>query len=113
MEIRFTDKKLEELANNFKKCQKVMGTLRALLYNKRLDNLRKATTLEDTRNIPGNFHQLKTNRKGQWACDLDQPYRLVFKPIESPIPVNNNGQYIWIEITSIEIIEIINYHKEK
>lgn len=113
MEIKFSDKKLAKLANDYKKCQKEMGAQRALLYNKRLDNLRKAVTLEDTRNLPGNFHELKTNRKGQWACDLDQPYRLVFTPVERPIPIKESGQYIWIEITSVEIIEIINYHKEK
>lgn len=90
-----------------------MGALRSLLFNKRLDNLRKATSLEDIRNLPGNYHELKANRKGQWACDLDQPYRLVFTPAEKPIPINESGQYIWIEITSVEIIEIINYHKEK
>jgi proteic killer suppression protein len=113
MEIKFTDNKLEKLANDYKKCQMVMGAQRAKLYNIRLGDLHKATTLEETRYLPGNFHELKATRKGQWACDLDQPYRLVFTPIERPIPVNDNGQYSWIEITSVEIIEIINYHKEK
>ena len=69
-------------------------------------------TLEDVRYMPGNYHELKNQRKGQWACDLDQPYRLVFTPHEDPIPVNNDGQYIWSEIKGVEIIEIINYHKE-
>ena len=62
----------------------------------------------------GFYYQcLKENLKIQWSCDLDQPYRLIFTPQESPIPLNEDGQYIWIEITAIEIIEIINYHKEK
>jgi len=56
---------------------------------------------------------LKNNRKGQWACDLDHPYRLIFTAAENPIPINRQGQYKWIEIIGIEIIEIINYHKEK
>ena len=113
MEIKFADKKLNKLADDYKKCQKEMGAQRAKLYFIRLGDLAKATTLEDVRYLPGNFHELKSTRKGQWACDLDQPYRLVFTPIVRPIPVNDNGQYIWIEITSVEILEIINYHKEK
>ena len=113
MEIRFSDRKLEKLANDYKKCQREMGAQRALLFNKRLDSIRKAATLEDMRYLPGNFHELKADRKGQWACDLDQPYRLVFTPVERPIPINRSGQYNWTEITSVEIIEIINYHKEK
>jgi proteic killer suppression protein len=48
-----------------------MGQQRARLYNIRLGDLAKATTLEDVRNLPGNYHELKKNRKGQWACDLD------------------------------------------
>ena len=35
--------------------------------------------------------------KGQWACNLDQPYRLIFVPQENPIPTNEDGKCIWIE----------------
>ena len=55
---------------------------------------------------------MRENRKGQWACDLDQPYRLIFEPHENPIPTNEHAQYIWLEIKGVEIVEIVNYHKE-
>lgn len=87
-----------------------MGQLRAKLYNKRLGDLANAETLEDVRNLPGNYHELKENRKGQWACDLDQPYRLIFEPHEYPTPTNEAGKHIWREIKSVEIIEIKDYH---
>ena len=111
MEITFDDNKLKKLANDYRKCQKVMGPQRARLYNIRLGDLTKAKTLEDVRNLPGNYHELKANRKGQWACDLDQPYRLIFEPYENPIPINTAGKYIWFEIKGVEIIGIINYHE--
>lgn len=41
---------------------------------------------------------------------LDQPYRLIFEPHEDPIPIDDNGKYIWIEIKGVEIKEITNYH---
>lgn len=113
MEITFTDKKLEKLANDDRKLVKEFGKLRAEKIKARLAQLRFAATLEDVRNLPGNYHELTSNRKGQWACDLDQPYRLVFTPHENPIPSNKHGQYIWLEITGVEIIEVVNYHKEK
>ena len=113
MEITFTDKKLEKLANDERKLVKEFGKLRAEKIKARLTQLRFAATLEDVRNLPGNYHELTNNRKGQWACDLDQPYRLVFTPHENPIPSNKHGQYIWLEITGVEIIEVVNYHKEK
>jgi len=110
VKITFNDKRLEKLANNYKKCQREMGQTRARFYNKRLGDLRNACTLEDVRHLPGHYHELSGNRKGQWACDLDQPYRLVFTPHEKPIPTDNAGKYIWMEIKGVEIIEIANYH---
>lgn len=113
MEITFSDKKMEQLANDDRKLNKEYGKIRADKIRSRLAQLKFATTLEDVRYLPGNFHELVGNRKGQWACDLDQPYRLILTPKEKPIPANKAGQYIWIEIKAIEIIEVINYHKNK
>lgn len=79
----------------------------------RLSQMSTAKSLEDVRYLPGNFHELKGDRKGQWACDLDQPYRLVFTPHEDPIPENEDGQYIWAEIHGVEVLEVVNYHKER
>lgn len=113
MNISFTDKDLRKWANDDRKARKDLGKLRAELYKLRLTQLQDAITLEDVRYLPGNYHELKNTRKGEWACDLDQPYRLIFRPLENPIPENDDGQYIWSEITGVEIVEIINYHKEK
>lgn len=113
MKITFADTKLEKLVNDNRKMLKEFGKLRATILIRRLTQLEDAANLEEVRNLPGNYHELRNNRKGQWGCDLDQPYRLVFTPHENPIPTNADGQYIWLEITGIEVIEIINYHKEK
>ena len=110
MNITFENKKLEKLANDDRKMKAELGKLRAERYKQRLSDLHSASTLEDVRNLPGNYHELKENRKGQWACDLDQPYRLIFEPHENPIPTDTSGNYIWIKILGVEIIEITNYH---
>jgi len=110
VEITFGNKKLEKCANNDKLALKELGKRRAELYKDRLDDMKASLTLEDTRNLPGNFHELTKNRKGQWSCNLDHPYRLIFKPNENPIPINKDGQYIWIEIVGVEIVEIVDYH---
>ena len=113
MKITFAVKKLENLANDDRKMLAALGKIRATILRRRLAQLENATTLEDVRNLPGNYHELNNDRKGQWGCDLDQPYRLVFIPHETPIPSNSDGQYIWIEITGLEVLDIVNYHKEK
>lgn len=110
MDITFKDKILRKCANDLRKLQQAFGERRARLIQLRLDDMRAAETLEDVRHLPGRFHELTNDRKGQWACDLDQPYRLIFEPHENPIPVNDDGQYIWLEIRGVEIIEITDYH---
>lgn len=98
------------MANKDKLAQKHLGMVVAKRFKMRLDDLQAAQTLEDVRNLPGKYHELVGNRKGQWACTLDHPYRLIFTPHESPIPINEDGQYLWIEILGVEIIEIEDYH---
>jgi len=113
MEIKFSDKKLEKIVNDDKKLLKEFGQIRAAIIRRRLTQLEDATSLEDVRSLPGKWHELTGDRKGQWACDLDQPYRLIFRPQEKPIPTDEHGKYIWIEIKGVEVTEITNYHKEK
>ncbi len=113
MNITFADKKLQKLVSDDRKMQKELGQPRAKILRRRLTQMQDATTLEDVRDLPGKYHELTGNRKGQWACNLDQPYRLIFTPHETPIPTNEGGQYIWTEVLGIEVIKIINYHKEQ
>lgn len=110
MEVFFQSKNLEKIALSEKKCIKKLGALRGNLFLQRIQDLYTACTLEDVRFLPGHYHELTGDRKGQWACDLDQPYRLIFKPHEDPIPTDKNGKYIWVEIQGVEIVEIKNYH---
>ncbi len=113
MKITFADKKLEKLIIDDRKLLREFGRIRAAKVKTRLDQLNAIFSLEEARYISGNYHELKGTRKGQWACDLDQPYRLIFVPHEKPIPVNESGQCVWVEILGVEVIEITNYHKEK
>ena len=110
MDILSQDKKLGLYVENASKAQKDLGQKRAMLFAKRIAQIAAADSLEDLRNVSGHYHELKDNRKGQWACDLDQPYRLIFEPHDKPVPTDDNGRYIWIEIKGVELIEITNYH---
>ena len=85
MNITFDNKKLQKIVNDDRLIVKELGKLRAEKLRARLIQLKFAKTLEDVRSLPGNYHELTGDRKGQWACDLDQPYRLVFEPHEDPI----------------------------
>ena len=110
MNLNFSDNKLEKYANNDRTGSKKLGEKRFKKYKQRLDQLKASKTLEDVRFQPGRFHELTSDRKGQWACDLDHPYRLIFEPQENPIPIDSDGKYIWVEVKGVEIIEIDDYH---
>lgn len=113
MNITFSDKNLKKMVHDERKMLRELGKIRAAKLVQRLTQLHIAQTLEDVRHLPGTFHELIGDRKGQWACDLDQPYRLILTPHEDPIPVNRHGQYNWKEIQGIDVMEIINYHKQQ
>ena len=96
MEIYFEDPKLLELASDEKKAIRKLGKLQSKLFLRRLDYL------------PGNFHLLKHERHGQWACNLKHPYRLIFEislfeKENKVLKEAANGYYV-------TIIEIIDYH---
>jgi len=110
MKIIFRNNKLRKQANNDHLLIRAYGKERALRIKQRLDDLLAAETLEAVRYLPGKYHELKGKRKGQIACDIGHPYRLIFRPVANPLPINNDGQLIWSEITIIEIIEIVDYH---
>ena len=63
MEITFADKTFGKLANNDRKLLREYGKLRAEKIRIRLAQLRFATTLEDVRNLPGNYHELTNEGK--------------------------------------------------
>jgi proteic killer suppression protein len=110
MDVTISDRQLKKVANNDRKLTQKFGPKRAQLIKLRLDDLRDLDNLEQARHLPGNYHELVGNRKGQWACNLDHPHRLILVPHENPIPTDPDGKYIWIEILGVDITEIIDYH---
>ena len=82
------------------------------MIQRRLDELKASTTLEDIRRLPGpRCHELKGNRTGQLSVDLDYPYRLIFEPANDPLPKKTDGGLDWKLITAIEITGIEDTHE--
>jgi plasmid maintenance system killer protein len=59
---------------------------------------------------PNRCHELKGNKKGVLSVDLDHPYRLLFKPINDPVPMRSEGGLNWFQVTAIEIKGVENAH---
>jgi plasmid maintenance system killer protein len=56
------------------------------------------------------LHPLKKERKGQFAMDLGPAFRMVFEPTTCPLPRRRDGTIVWERVTSVRILEIVDYH---
>ena len=107
MQVVYADKELARCAGDRAYAVRKMGQRRADTYMDRLNDLRGAANLDDLKDVPGRYHELTGNRAGQWACDLDHPYRLIFKPV-----LNSDGNVIGLIVEqTVSILEIVDYHK--
>ncbi len=111
MDIVFRSVKFEQECNNQRLLEKNQGKIRAKRIRQRLDSLRAANVLEDMRNLPGRCHELLHDRAGQLSLDLDHPYRLIFEPVDDPIPVKTDGGLDWSKITAVRIIGVEDTHE--
>lgn len=110
MKITFDRTKEQKLCNSASKLNAEYGPRMAALIQQRLADLAAADTLEVMRSLPGRCHELIENLSGYLAIDLVHPNRLVFKPIDDPLPLLKGGGLNWREIRSVEIWRIGDYH---
>ena len=110
MEIYVVNKKLEKVLSDRKKMIREYGFNMAQKIMQRIHDMKFAENLEVLISLPGNHHPLRGDRKGQFACDLEQPYRLIYKPGNNPLPINKDGMLIYSKVTIIDILEIEDYH---
>ena len=111
MEISFGSRKIQKTFNSEKELIRVYGSNMAKRIRIRMAILEAAGNLEDVpTSPPSRRHELGQNRKGQFAVDLEHPYRLVFQPDHNPLPRKANGGLDLREITNIVILEVEDYH---
>jgi proteic killer suppression protein len=110
MEINYKTKKLAKLLNSSKLIEKYYGRVMAKKIHLRLKTIKFAKNLKEVMKLPGRHHALTGDRKGQFACDLEHPYRLIYEPDNDPLPFDENNMLIYSKVTIVEIIEITDYH---
>ena len=110
MKISYKSNKLERSLTKVKEMQKAFGTM-AKKVNQRMKELSASANIEVLKTIPAaNCHELKGNRKGQFAIDISGNYRLIFVPDHDPIPVKEDKSIDCIKITDIQVIGTEDYH---
>ena len=110
MKVTFARSKEQKLCNSAEKLRGEYGPRMASLIQSRLADLVAAENLEVMRTLPGRCHELTGDLAGYLALDLVHPERLVFKPIDEPLPQTKGGGLDWRGVRSVEIWRIGDYH---
>lgn len=98
MKITYKNNKIKKVCTNISEAEKRHGLEMAEKIMLRIDQISAALSVEMMIQFRiGRCHQLKGNRKNQFAVDLVHPYRLVFEKKGTEIQIAN-------------ILEIIDYH---
>ncbi len=91
--------------------KKVLGANRAEKLKQRMMELWAADSLSDISHLPpARCHELTGNRAGQFSVDLEHPYRLLFVPMNNPLPLCGDGSIDKKQVTEIQIIDILDTH---
>ena len=109
MQIRFTSKKLGKTLTQEKEMVREYGAECAAKIKRRMMELGAADNLLL---LPpaARCHPLEGDRKGQFAVDLQHPFRLIFEPSCDEILLKEDGSLDIGRVTGIIIIDIVNYH---
>ncbi len=98
MQIEYKNSRIEKVCTNAYEAERKYGKEMAEKIQLRIDQISAALSVEMMMQYKiGRCHQLKGNRKEQYAMDLVHPYRLVFEKKGNEIQIAN-------------IMEIVDYH---
>ncbi len=114
MDIVFKNSGLKKTFNNHKQLIRKYGQKRASLIAQRMQQLMAMPDLSVAAGLPQlHCHQLKGDRKGELAVDLDHPYRLVFTIAQDPLPTKDDGGLDWSRVHTIQIERVEDYHGKR
>lgn len=79
----------------------------------RMRALEAAVSLHDfwpPKSKPERVHELQGELAGTFSIDVKQPYRLLFRPIDEPVPDERDQEARWHAIDKIEVLRIEDTH---
>ena len=115
MEVHIPNNRLRRDIEDEAACIKRFGRDMAQKIGLRLSALEAADSLAvfwPPRSGPERVHELKRgDLLGVFSIDLKQPYRLLFRPVESQKKEPGDDERVrWASITSVEIVGVEDTH---
>lgn len=120
MQVGTRDRGLKKALEDDREATKRYGIQMAKQIKKRIAALSAADSLADfwpPNSGPERCHELKGGMAGIYSMDLNQPFRLLFKPSEQASESTSQGENSdvdenakWQKIRTVEIMEIRDTH---
>lgn len=108
MNIEFASPDCKELCESERQAVRELGRPCARKLFSRLADLKAAENVSEL--VAGYPHPLKGDRAGQFSVRLEGGKRLVFRPANEPLPLDENGSIDWKRVTRVCIVFIGDYH---
>lgn len=98
MDVRYKNKKLQKICTDAETTRASYGKEMARQIHFRIDQLKVAESVQKLiSGRIGRCHRLEGKRQGEYAMDLQQPYRLIFRELGTGIQI-------------VMVLEIMDYH---
>lgn len=110
MLIGFKTDELEMLCTDDKEADKAFGRACRKKLRRRLDDLKRASTLQEMRQQAGRCHELKGDFAGCLAVDVHGGVRLVFAPGYKEPPLKPDGGLDWRAVECLDVVYLGDYH---
>jgi toxin HigB-1 len=111
LHISFKKRKLQMQCSLKAEMVKAFGLVCARQLGRRLAVLKAAPTLRHVPTTkPDRRHALQGDRNGQFAVDVEHPFRLVFEPAELNVCRRLDGSIDIDQVVAIRILDIGDYH---
>lgn len=111
MDLYFKSRGLEKACSIERESVRTWGAERSRVVRRRLAELAAAESLAVIATLPpARLHPLAGNREGQFAVDVQHPFRLVFEPHLDEVPRLPEGGVDKGKVTAIRILAVEDYH---
>jgi len=111
LDIAFRTRRLERTFNAAAGLRKTYGERMAKVIMMRMAVLKAARNISSVpATPPERRHLLRGDRDEQFAVDLVHPHRLVFEATHTLLPRRADGGIDIERVTSITILDVIDYH---
>jgi plasmid maintenance system killer protein len=109
--VGYRSRKLEKQCSIEKEAVRTFGKQMADAVRAAIEDFEAAENLAVMATFP-QYHceELRGKRSGELSIVLVEPYRLVFFPLENPLPKKPDGGLDWSLVRNVRVKEVIDYH---